>query len=240
MENIECFNELKQVNLEINERATIKPAIKKLAELKGGKQAILEQYTGVYTDDVLSEMLEDYHQQKISEIIAELGAYDKYSQSLVAKARTYINKLENSIQKLDDPTTKYESKQHSYLVNKLKNVLFTTFTGANPSVNELECVLKQIEYDKEYARALTHLQSMLTSNISGNNQISDELKQRLLVDLADKMQEVHMHILQVDYQTVQEIKKNVNNSIGLVSAQLHQFYLLHNIDKYKEKIEYQK
>ena len=81
---------------------------------------------------------------------------------------------------------------------------------------------------------------MLTSNISGNNQISDELKQCLLVDLADKMQEVHMHILQVDYQTVQEIKKNVNNSIGLVSAQLHQFYLLHNIDKYKEKIEYQK
>ncbi|MFH4903729.1 hypothetical protein [Staphylococcus cohnii] len=46
---------------------------------------------------------------------------------------------------------------------------------------------------------------MLTSNISGNNQISDELKQLLLVDLADKMQEVHMHILQVDYQTVQEV-----------------------------------
>lgn len=54
------------------------------------------------------------------------------------------------------------------------------------------------------------------------------------------MQEVHMHIWQVDYQTVQEIKKNVNNSIRLVSVQLHQFYLLHNIDKTKEKIEYQK
>lgn len=117
----------------------------------------------------------------------------------------YINKLEDSIQKLGYPTTKYESKQHSYLVNKLKNVLFSIFTATNTSVNELERVLKQIKYDKEYARALTHLQSMLTSNISGNNQISDELKQLLLVDLADKMQEVHMHILQVDYQTVQEV-----------------------------------
>lgn len=71
-----------------------------------------------------------------------LGAYDKYSQSLVAKARMYINKLEDSIQKLGYPTTKYESKQHSYLVNKLKNVLFSIFTGTNPSVNKLERVLK--------------------------------------------------------------------------------------------------
>lgn len=101
-----------------------------------------------------------------------------------------------------------------YLVSYAKNVLFTTFPGTNPSVNELEYVLKQIKYDKEYARALTHLQSMLTSNISGNNQISDELKQRLLVDLADKMQEVHMHILQVDYQTVQEIKKMLITALG--------------------------
>lgn len=101
-----------------------------------------------------------------------------------------------------------------YLVSYVKNVLFATFTGTNPSMNELECVLKQIKYDKEYARALTHLQSMLTSNISGNNQISDELKQRLLVDLANKMQEVHMHILQVDYQTVQEIKKMLITALG--------------------------
>ncbi len=230
MKDMAYFTNLKQVNLEINERATIKPAIKKLAELKGGKQAILEQYTGVYNDEVLSEMLEKYRQQKISTISTELGAYDDYSQSLVSKANMYINKLEKSMQKLTDPTIKYEIQQHNYLVNKLKNILFTVFTGANPSMDELDYVLKQIKYDKKNARALTHLQSMLTSNIDSNNQISNELKQSLHANLADKMQEVHMHVLPVDYQTVQEIKKNINNNIGLVTGQLHQFNLLHSID----------
>jgi len=230
MKNIAHFTDLKQVNLEINERATIKPVIKKLAELRGGRQAILEQYTGIYTDEVLSEMLEDYHQQKLSEITTELGAYDEYSQSLVAKANMYINKLESSMQKSADPTTEYELQQHNYLVNKLKNTLFTVFTGANPSMNELNSILKQTEYDKRYAQALIQLQSMLTSNIDSNNQISNGLKQNLRISLADKMQEVHMRVLPVDYQTVQEIKNNINNNIGLVTGQLHQFDLLHNMD----------
>lgn len=230
MKNIAHFTDLKQVNLEINERATIKPAIKKLAELRGGRQAILEQYTGIYTDEVLSEMLEDYHQQKLSEITTELGAYDEYSQSLVAKANMYINKLESSMQKSADPTAEYELQQHNYLVNKLKNTLFTVFTGANPSMNELNSILKQTEYDKRYAQALIQLQSMLTSNIDSNNQISNGLKQNLRINLADKMQEVHMRVLPVDYQTVQEIKNNINNNIGLVTGQLHQFDLLHNMD----------
>jgi len=231
MENIENFKGLKQINLEINERATIKPAIKKLAEKRGGKQAILEQYTDVYMDEVLSELLEDYHQKKLSEINTELSAYDEYSQSLVAKANMYINKLESSMQKSADPTTEYELQQHNYLVDELKKTLFKAFIGANPNMDELESVLKQAEYDKGYAQALTCLQSMLTSNITGNNQISEELKQRLRVDLADKMQEIHMHVLSVDYQTVQEIKKNINKNIGLAGGQLHQFALLNNIDR---------
>lgn len=148
MENIAYFNNLKQINLEIHERTTIKPAIKKLAELRGGRQAILEQYTGIYTDKVLSEILEDYYHQKISKINVELGAYDEYSKLLVDRANMYINKLESK--KLDVPTTKYE--------------------------------------------------------------------------------------LPVDYQTVQEIKKDINNSIGLIRGQLHQFNLLNNIDKCEEKI----
>ena len=229
MKEIAYFNDLKQINLEINERATIKPAIKKLAELIGGREAILEQYTGVYTDEELSGMLEDYHQQKMSKISVELGAYDEYSQLLLDKANMYINNLESIIQKLAHPTTEYALQQHNYLVGKLKNTLLTVFTGTNPSTNELDSVLKQAKYDKEYARALTHLQSMLTSNIDGNNQINDELKQSLHVDLANKMQEVHMHVLPVDYQVVQKIKKNISNNIELIRGQLHQFDLLKNI-----------
>lgn len=64
MKDIKYFNDLKRINLEINERATIKPAVKKLAELRGGRKAILEQYKGVYTDELLSDMLEDYYQKK--------------------------------------------------------------------------------------------------------------------------------------------------------------------------------
>src|SRR5699024_11403350 len=124
------------------------PAIKKLAELRGGKQAILEQYTDVYMDEVLSELLEDYHQKKLSEINTELSAYDEYSQSLVAKANMYINKLESSMQKSADPTTEYELQQHNYLVDELKKTLFKAFIGANPNMDELESVLKQAEYDK--------------------------------------------------------------------------------------------
>lgn len=165
----------------------------------------------------------------MSKISVELGAYDEYSQLLLDRANVYINNLENVMQKLIEPTTENELQQHNYLVGKLKSTLLTAFTSANPSINELDSILKRTKYDKEYARALTHLQSMLTSNIDGNNQIKDELKQSLHVDLADKMQEVHMHILPVDYQVVQEIKKNINNNIELVRGQLHQFDLLNNI-----------
>lgn len=224
MKEIAYFNDLKQINLEINERTTIKPAIKKLAELIGGREAILEQYTGVYTDEELFGMLEDYHQQKMSKISVELGAYDEYSQLLLDKANMCINNLESI-----HPTTEYALQQHNYLVGKLKNTLLTVFTGTNPSINELDRVLKQTKYDKEYARALTHLQSMLTSNIDGNNQINDELKQSLHVDLANKIQEVHMHVLPVDYQVVQKIKKNISNNIELIRGQLYQFDLLNNI-----------
>jgi len=231
METIAYFKDLKQINLEINKRATIKPAIKKLAELRGGKQAILEQYTGVYTDEVLSEMLEDYYQQKMAKIRMELDTYDEYSKLLLAKANTFINNLENTMEKLASPTTEYELQQHNYLVDNLKKTLFTAFTGVNPSINELDSVLKQIEYDKGHARALMHLQSMLTSNIDCNSQISDELKQSLRVDLANKMQEVNIYVLPADYKVVQEIKENINNNIGLISEQLYQFDLLNNIDE---------
>jgi len=233
MENIAYFKDLKQINLEINERTTIKPAIKKLAELRGGRQAILEQYTGVYTDEVLSEMLEDYYQQKMSKIHVELDAYDEYSKLLLAKANMYINRLEKTMEKLDYPTTEYELQQHNYLVNKFKKTLFTTFTSTNPSINELDSVLTQTKYDKGHARALMHLQSMLTSNIDCNRQINDELKQSLRVDLANKMQEVHMCVLPTDYQVVQEIKKNINNKIGLIRGQRYQFDLLNSIDEYE-------
>lgn len=229
MKDIAYFNDLKQINLEINKRATIKPAIKKLAELIGGREAILEQYTGIYTDEELSRMLEDYYQQKMSKISIELGAYDEYSQLLLDKANMYINNLESIIQKLAEPTTEYALQHHNYLVDKLKNTLFTAFTGVNPSINELDRVLERTKCDKEYARALIYLQSMLTSNIDGNNQINDELKQSLHVDLANKMQEVHMHVLPVDYQVVQKIKKNISNNIELIRGQLHQFDLLNNI-----------
>lgn len=240
MKNIAYLNDLKKINLEINERATIKPAVKKLAELRGGRQAILEQYTDVYTDEVLSEMLENYHQQKMSEVSAELAAYDEYSQLLVTKANVYINKLENDMQKLVDPTTEYELQQHNYLIKNLRNTLLTAFTSASPSIDEVNSVLKQTEYDKGCARALTHLQSMLTSNIEGNNQISNRLKKNLRFKLANKMQKVHMRMLPADYQIVQEIKKNINNSVKLATGQLHQFNFLHSIDWYKEKREYQK
>src|SRR5699024_1229922 len=220
MENIAYFKDLKQINLEINERTTIKPAIKKLAELRGGRQAILEQYTGFYTDEKLSKMLEDYQQRKMSEISSKLDAYDKYSQSLVTKAHMYINKLESSMQGKSDSTTEYELQQHNYLVNKLKNTLFATFTGANPSIDELDNVLKKAEYDKEYARALTHLQSMLINNIDCNNRISNGLKQSLRVNLANKMQEIHIRVLSINYQTVQEIKNNIKNNIELAKGQL--------------------
>src|SRR5699024_5009816 len=157
MENIVYLNDLKQINLEISERSTIKPVIKKLAELSGGQQAILEHYTGIYNDEMLSEMLDDYNQQKMSEISAELRSYDEYSQLLVDKANMYINKLESSMQNLADPTTEYELQQHNYLVDKLKNTLITAFTSAAPSMDEIDSVFKQAEYDKGYARALTHL-----------------------------------------------------------------------------------
>lgn len=230
MENIVYLNDLKQINLEISERSTTKPVIKKLAELSGGQQAILEHYTGIYNDEMLSEMLDDYNQQKMSEISAELSSYDEYSQLLVDKANMYINKLESSMQNLADPTTEYELQQRNYLVDKLKNTLITAFTSAAPSMDEIDSVFKQAEYNKGYARALTHLQSILTRNIDSNNQISDGLKQSLHVDLADKMQEVHKQVLPVDYQTVQEIKKNIDNNIGLAIGQLHQFDVLNNIE----------
>src|SRR5699024_9000159 len=140
MENIAYFKDLKQINLEINERTTIKPAIKKLAELRGGRRTILEQYTGIYTDEVLSEMLEDYYQQKMSKIHVELDAYDEYSKLLLTKANIYINRLEKTMEKLNYPTTEYELQQHNYLVNKFKKTLFTAFTSTNPSINELDSV----------------------------------------------------------------------------------------------------
>src|SRR5699024_9662668 len=227
MKNTSYFNNLKQVDLEINERATIKPAIKKLAELRGGKQAILEQYTDIYTDEELYVTLKDYHQQKMSEITSELSAYDEYSQSLVAKANMYINELENRMKKLVDPNTEYELQKHNYLFNKLK---ITVFTSANPSMDELDSILKQPEYEKGYAKASIHLQSKLKCNINNNNQISNALKQSLHINLTDKMQEVHMRILQIDYQTIQKIKKNINNNIGLATGQLHQFVLLYDVD----------
>ncbi|MEB8175274.1 hypothetical protein NGH63_02200 [Staphylococcus xylosus] len=133
------------------------------------------------------------------------------------------------MQSLADPSTQYELEKHNYLVDKLKNNLFTAFTGPNPTTDEINDTLKEAKANKGYARALTHLHTMLISNVENNNGISETTKQQLRVAINSNMEELKESILPEDYKLLLNIKQNIKNNESLAQGQKNLFDLINNI-----------
>lgn len=229
VDNVAKMSELNKVVNEIDQRATGELVYKRVSEYEQGLNELHEELKDVYTDKVIKDKLNEYKENKLNEINNELTKYDEHSNALLSKANSIIHQLESDMQSLADPTTQFELEKHNYLVDKLKNNLFTAFTGSNPSLDEISNILKQAKVNKGYARALTHLHAMLINNAKNNENIPTTTKQQLQNDINTNMEELKESLLPDDYKRLVNIKQSINNNESLVQGQKHLFDLMNNI-----------
>ena len=226
MNDVAIMSDLKKVSDEIDSRANMALVYEKYEEVKQGVAELKEQYQDVYTPQALNDVIEEYKANKYSDHMEELESYDNYSTSLVSKANMLADKLESNLQSATDPKTQYELDQHNYIVDKLKNNLVSAFTGSNPDMSELNSVLKQAESNKDYARALTHLQATLINNIEGNTKIEDTKKHQLRASINAKMDELQQSLLPYEYKQLQNIQAKLERNENAVIGQKHRYEML--------------
>lgn len=235
--NVVRMSELNKVASEIDKHATNELVYKRLDEYKQGLNELYEETKGVYKDNTIKDMVGEYIENKLNDIHNELNSYDKRSNALIAKANTIIHQLESDMQSMTDPTTQYELEQHNYLVDKLKNNLFTVFTGSKPSIEEIEETLKQADNNKGYARALTHLRATLLNNIENNN-IPLTTKQQLRTDIKSKMEELKASLLPFKYKQLLKIKQDISKKEIIVQGTKHHFELMKDNAEGKDLSKY--
>ncbi|WP_426428651.1 hypothetical protein [Staphylococcus equorum] len=239
VDTIITMSELKKVASEISERANMSLVYDKHNYIKQGVNKLKEDYQDVYTVQALNDVIAEYKVTEYDKHTQELEKFDSYSDSLLNKATILSERLESNLLSAADPTTKYELEQHNYLVDKLKNNLFASFTGSNPSMDEINSILNQAASNKGYARALTHLHAMLINNIENNANIEQTTKQQLRSTVNDKMEEFKQDLLPFEYKELQNIKMNLERNSSAVRGQKHRFEMLNDMyegksmDKYK-------